>query len=135
MSIQSKTWTVGEVVTAANMNTYVRDNFAAAAQIYTGTYTGDGTTSKAITGVGFEPKLVWIWEQETDGSESTAYFTTDTIIDNDPDGMAIKETSGDHSAQDNGIIAISSDGFTVDDAGADAHPNKNTQVYDFMCIG
>jgi len=36
---------------------------------------------------------------------------------------------------DNQIIALGADGFTVDDAGVDAHPNKNTQAYHYLALG
>ncbi len=69
MAVSSKTWTVGEVVTAANKNTYERDNFSDLQTnkvvMKSGTYTGDGTLSQAITGVGFTPIFVWIVNRTT----------------------------------------------------------------------
>ncbi len=109
-------------------------------RIATGTYTGDGATSLAITGVGFQPKYVQITVRKTafaSAVEAEIVWTTDVIIDDNAAGMALRN-GGDGAGWDffiNGIIALGSDGFTVDDAGADAHPNKNTTVYNYLAIG
>lgn len=101
-----------------------------------GSYTGDGTTSMAVTGIGFKPKYVKIWKRETvDGSAITAFETTDTIIDDHVDGGAYKILgAGTHSFETNKIISLDADGFTVDDDGVDNHPNKLNQVYNYLAI-
>jgi hypothetical protein len=33
------------------------------------------------------------------------------------------------------IISLDTDGFTVDDAGTDDHPNRLNQLYNYMAIG
>jgi len=122
--------------TAADIETYI-----GAAKIATGTYTGDGSTSQAITGVGFTVKWVWITERKTSDGNTFAIkelvFTSDVIIDDIGTGGAITliTGSGDHRMADNGIIALGSDGFTVDDAGGDADPNTNGVVYNYMALG
>jgi len=56
----------------------------------TGTYTGDGTESQAVTGVGFEPRAIFITERTTSGGAAVdPYFTTDVIVDDSPDGGVI----------------------------------------------
>lgn len=137
--VAAKTWTVGEVVTAANMNTYLRDNLAnlqAAKLDYCfDSYEGDGGISQAITGVGFTPLYVRIWTAVADGSGIAIYETFTALVDDDPDGLACLISTATVSAQDHAIIAIGADGFTVDDAGADGHPNKIGITYYFMCLG
>jgi len=108
------------------------------ARIATGTYTGDGATSQGITGIGFQPKYVKVWERRTSGGNSVPmYETTDTIIDDNANGIAIEyDTTDDRfESVENAIISLDSDGFTVDDAGTDSDPNKNTVVYNYLAMG
>jgi len=108
------------------------------AYIRTGTYTGDGAVSQAITGVGFQPKYVRIWSRETVSTTLVrSYETTDTIVDDNASGASIYNGSSatDQNLSINSIISLDADGFTVDDAGADLHPNKNGQIYNYMCLG
>ncbi len=107
----------------------------AVCRIATGSYTGDGATSLAITGVGFRPKYVRIWDRHTvTGGTMVITETTDTIIDDHASGMAVQISLAALSKQD-AIISLDSDGFTVDDAGADDHPNKSGTVYNYLCLG
>lgn len=105
--------------------------------IKTGTYTGDGTTSQAITGIGFSPKYVKIWRRETvDNTGLVIFETTPDIIDDNAAGGAILHDGVlDHSFQTDKIISLDSDGFTVDDSGIDANPNQDTIVYNYMALG
>lgn len=52
-----RTWTTGELVTAALLNEQLRDNLLALTPPAAGTYTGDGTTNRTIT-LAATPKLV-----------------------------------------------------------------------------
>lgn len=108
-------------------------------RLKTGTYTGDGEASQGITGVGFQPKYVKIWRRHTAGGEATdAYESTDTIVDDHANGMAIVHRNGaspPHSSLTDAIISLDADGFTVDDQGIDAHPNKSAAVYNYMATG
>lgn len=111
-----------------------------AARIATGTYTGDGTTSQAITGVGFQPKFVFITRRFTSAgaiSIKDAVLTTDVIVDDHADGMALDlQGSLDLTGfTTNAIISLDSDGFTVDDNGADQDPNQNGTTYNYLAIG
>ena len=109
--------------------------------ITTGTYTGDGSTSQSITGVGFQPKYVRIWKRETaDGNDVRLYETTDTIVDDDAGGMCFWIASVSVSAEvahsrDDRIAALGSDGFTVDDGTGDFDPNKNGETYNYLALG
>jgi hypothetical protein len=105
--------------------------------LVTGTYTGDGATSQAITGVGIQVKYLIISPVGTDEAAAVVIWTSDTIIDDDAQGFAILEdpsNSNEHSYADNAIIALGSDGFTVDDAGSDSHPNKASTTYNYIAF-
>lgn len=108
-----------------------------ASRIKTGTYTGDGTVSLAITGIGFQPKYLKIWEQEVvDNSTVYTFETSDVIIDDIAGGASIRKSDTDtFRHKDNRIKSLDADGFTVSDDSIDAHPNKNTRVYNYLAIG
>lgn len=108
------------------------------ATLVTGSYTGDGATSQAISGLGVAPKVVWIAQRATASvAPSTLYIavSTDTIVDDNAAGAAVELMSGGPDLSINQIISLDADGFTVDDAGSDSHPNKNAQVYNYWAIG
>jgi hypothetical protein len=105
----------------------------ALARIKIGTFTGNGGTSQAISDVGFTPKYVRIWERATsDGTTVYVGETNTEIVDDNGSGGAVVAGT---TFRDNEIISLDSDGFTVDDDGADAHPNKNSSVYSYMALG
>ena len=105
-----------------------------AARIKVSTYVGDGTLSKAITGVGFSPAYVRIWEHEVTAQNIEVVEATKNMIDDDgPASIVVKAASV--RVELNKIIAFGTDGFTVDDDGIDAHPNKLNQIYNYMVIG
>lgn len=104
--------------------------------IASGEYTGDGTTSQGITGLGFQPRFVWITPKITSSAQQVkTYYTTDKIIDDHASGMAIQLATIQFVTIINAIISLDADGFTVDDNGTDADPNKNTQVYNYIALG
>ena len=100
-------------------------------RIKTGTYTGDGSTSYAVTGIGFLPKYVRIW-LDGNAAVSTPVYEKSTEHNTT---MAVLDLDADTDTVDNAVIALGGDGFTVDDAGTDAHPNKNAQAYCYLCLG
>lgn len=103
------------------------------ARIATGTYTGDGTVSQTITGVGFRPKFVKIWVHATSGISRNIFEKSDTM---DATRSARHLSSGGHFAGIvDALIALGADGFTVDDNGSDIDPNKDTEVYDYIAWG
>jgi hypothetical protein len=111
----------------------ISNNFA---KIKTGTYTGDGSTGQSITGVGFQPKYVIIWDHP---AAEQAYLR----------GEKVDQTWGDYNFQHlssagaaiqhysylNKINSLDADGFTVDDNGADQFPNANSATYDYVVFG
>jgi len=106
------------------------------ASIKTGTYTGDGTESQAITGVGFRPKYIRTWRSRTGNAQNTDPFeTTDGLVDNNVDGIAVDLTTASMKTADNAIISLDVDGFTVDDDGGNSHPNQSGVVYEYLAIG
>ena len=101
------------------------------ARFNAGTYIGDGSISQAITGIGFEPDYVRIWQRETEhGNEVQVFETTPEIMDDNVEGGAIFVK--DSKFVTNAIISIDNDGFTVDDDESDSHPNESGTVYNFM---
>ncbi len=104
------------------------------AKIKTGTYTGNGSTSQAITGVGFQPTYVGIWEiASTSGNKIEA---TNGMVSASKTFSHYGAASGSyHSHQSDRIIAMGADGFTVDDAGSDSDPNKASRTYYYLALG
>jgi len=102
-----------------------------------GSYTGDGEVSKAITGVGFKPRRVDITQRRTvDGGTVVQVYTTDVIFDDNVSGGAIFiDTAGSSTFETGRITALGSDGFTVGDDGADAHPNSSGVDYNWCAWG
>ena len=109
------------------------------ATIAEGTYTGDGATSQTITGLEFLPLYVKIWVQGGTTEAQETYETTGNMIDDDPTGLAFVQnytaTGLQARYRDDSIITLAVDSFTVDDDGADSHPNKNGQVYNYYALG
>jgi len=106
--------------------------------VETGVYTGDGATSQAISlsNTALTAKYILITDRTTSGGAGrNPYYTTDTIIDDNAAGMAMKITSNGVDSAINAIIAFAAGSFTVDDAGSDSHPNKNGQVYNYYVVG
>ncbi len=96
----------------------------------TGTYTGDGTTSKAVTGLGFQPKFLLITLEGADGATGATFLTSNTLITTDAQGLAY--AVGSNTLLDNRILSLNADGFTVSDDSTDANPNANTSVYHYV---
>jgi hypothetical protein len=104
------------------------------AKIDTGSYTGDGSTGQAITGLGFQPKFVIIWIRPS-GEASTQFHMKLDQSWGDYSVFAGVFGSGDHYVFDNKINSLDADGFTVDDDGLDSHPNTNGVTYDYVAWG
>lgn len=98
-------------------------------RIKTGTYTGNGSTDQDITGVGFDPLFVAIWVD--DGGNAGCWIRGNWSADE-----SYKEKpAGGHEANTDEIISLDTDGFSVDDAGADSHPNTDTEIYYYIALG
>jgi len=84
------------------------------------TWTGTGAT-RSITGVGFQPDLVW--------SKSRSNAETHKLVDSTRGATKAlsSETTGDEVTE-SGITSFNSDGFTIDGA-TDTGYNTNTYTY------
>lgn len=118
----------------AHTNDRVAELKPKGAKILTGTYTGDGTTSQAIVAwtEELDAKFIMITPRKTTDALLTAYWTTPAIMDDNANGGAIKDTS---KFEDNRIISINPDGFTVDDNSGNGDPNKSGRVYNYVVTG
>ena len=99
-------------------------------KIATGTYTGNAAATQATTGVGFQPRLLIIDYPATAGTQMG--------IKNDQMGTKAKiihSTSGYY--EDDHIISLDSDGFTVGDGtgGVANVMNVNAITYTYVCFG
>lgn len=111
------------------------------AKVITGVYTGDGTTSQVISGLGVTPRRVTISkaiaDEGTDYGPHEIIWSTDKIVDDNAAGVAVSliGTAGGWDSRLNKILAMASGSFTVDDSGGDQDPNANTIVYNFVVEG
>ncbi len=109
-------------------------NPGTSAKIKTGTYTGDGTTAKAITGVGFTPKYLKIWIHPTSSTTNEIFEK----LDQDWADFTVKhwiQAGAEHYSYANQINSLDADGFTVDDNGLNDDPNALGIVYDYLALG
>ncbi len=107
-----------------------------------GTYCGDGGISQVVSGLGVLPKMVWITRDMSAENSDVApgergmLITWTNYIAQDSTGGAFSFADvTPHTFLKNGIIAVASGSITVDDNGADQHPNKNAIVYRFAILG
>jgi hypothetical protein len=95
------------------------DDYVGGKQFNAITYTGTGS-SNAITGLGFQPDLVWVKERGAAG---------DHKLTDSSRGVTKSLESNDTTAEatdTNGLTAFGSDGFTV---GSDAAYNNSSDTY------
>lgn len=106
--------------------------------IETGTYTGDGNTTKAITGLGFKPRMVQLWRQNPSGGTVGAFF-----VKTDQDGSTNAMTVNARNAgldntwavySNDAIRSLDADGFTVGDTTDNTanQTNANGVVYTWV---
>ena len=84
------------------------------------TYTGDGTTSHAITGVGFQPDWVWI-KNRIDAENHSKY---DVV--RGANKVLYSNGNNAENTETNGLASFDSDGFTV---GNNDSVNSNTDSH------
>jgi hypothetical protein len=102
----------------ARVNTAAGEYFFAALKTLSGvsavgTFTGDASASRAITGLGFKPDCVIVKANGTTG----ARLLTSAMVTNTADSTYMNTTASDTT----GILSLDSDGFTV---GASDSVNK-----------
>ena len=91
-------------------------------------YTGDATTSHAITGVNFQPDMTWIKSRtstDTHGLFDAVRGATKRIIPND---------NSVEGTQSNGLTSFDSNGFTLGDAGL-VNQNYNYTSWNWKANG
>ena len=93
-------------------------------------YTGNATNNRTITGVGFEPDLVWIKDRDT-ASNGGRHYVFDKLRQSGGEsvlGMVFDANGDDNNMSDNGrFLGIRSDGFEV--SGSDVDTNANATKY------
>lgn len=122
-----------EAETTLTLNDTVTIGGDQPAKIDTGTYTGDGTTSQAITGLGFQPKWVIVYRNTSSNVQVHHYEVTDQ----EPTGLSLMHinTGGHRVGVPNTLISLDSDGFTVDDGGSNSEPNTDGITYTYFALG
>ena len=93
----------------------------------TGTFTGDGQATQAITGLGFTPKYVKIWKHHTGDGDSWFFEKSDQHATD----RSTTHYSSYHLNRANRLKSLDSDGFTV----GNDNVNVNEQVYDYLAMG
>ena len=83
------------------------------------TWTGDGSTTQAQTGLGFQPDFVWI--KYTGGSESHVLFDSPRGVEE-----AVNSNTTAAEASLTGLKSFDADGFSV---GPDGKTGSNTYTY------
>lgn len=103
-------------------------------QYASGSYTGNGAASRAITGVGFSPLKVKIYEIPAAAGTAEIFEKCD-IHAGAFCHFHLVTAGNEHYYVEDRIISLDADGFTIGDAGTDSHPNKNLANYIWYCQG
>jgi len=103
--------------------------------IKTGTYTGDGGATQAITGVGFTPYHITILPQLDPQVEG--FTPAKSGVDDAGDAaFYILQFQIFGYGNNDHILSLDADGFTVGDGTGFRNVfNINLQVYTYICIG
>ena len=91
-------------------------------KIKTGSYTGDGSASQAITGIGFQPDVVLIKRS----GASNGVIRSSTVA-----GNLTKDVFASAAMFAGGILSLGADGFTV---GPDARVNTAANTYFYLAL-
>jgi hypothetical protein len=108
---------VGESVVKRSYVLNSRNSGSGAAQMITGTYVGDKTDDRSVTGVGFRPDVLII----KGDLKKRAMIRTSSMV-----GDKTKDMTGGSSVETNRIQSLDSDGFTIGDHD---EVNKNGTSY------
>ena len=92
-------------------------------------YTGDGTSSNAITGVGFQPDWLWIKNRTDNG---TSHVLTDSLTFSD---RRKSDTNGADETN-NRVGSYDSDGFTLNSSSSQVNASsKNYAAWNWLANG
>lgn len=114
---------------AVNANTIVYHWFIfleVTGECQVGTYTGNATDSRSITGVGFQPIAVFIVNDSQFPTSTDVAFRTSTMSGDACGGITVAQ-----ALQADWVQALESDGFQV---GLNANVNNNTIVYHWLAL-
>jgi len=109
--------------------------------VKTGTYTGNGGTSgtRAITGIGFQPKAVFVWSADTVEKMSPAFSFQSAITGLGSNLAYLGENSWSTNTVADRFQSFDSDGFTIaKGSGSTAGLktlNKDTVVFNYLALG
>lgn len=95
-----------------------------------GTYTGDAAATLAVTGVGFRPALLIIYAQVADRAMGIK-----TIIDTTGAFVIVSGADALNLYNDDQIISLDADGFTVGDGTGTANHMNLAQAYVYIAFG
>jgi Tfp pilus assembly protein PilW len=95
--------------------------FDVTSDVKVGSYTGNGVDNRDITGLGIDPKVVWVKRSAT----SAGRWLTDTVA---PDSSLFWDASNPNA---NRIQALIADGFEV---GSNAQVNANGATYYYLAL-
>lgn len=105
-------------------------NSPSQSRVHSGLYTGDGNATRAITGVGFKPKGVHIYEDDT------ALFKADAMRVENAVKAFYRDGSGTMVQNTDTIVSFDGDGFTVGDGtGASNTMNIINSRYAYIAWG
>ena len=130
----------GEVLTHTNWNQHQhtsQDGLPAdTCRIKNGTYSGDGGTGQAVTGLGFSPQAVWILKRGV----AKQFWTMEGFNIGNGTNWTFQDfdTGNNVVDADDGVIGIrhlDNDGFTVSDGGSNNDPNASGGVYYYLAVG
>lgn len=107
-------------LSTANLDT--PQNIDVSQHFATVAYTGDGTSARVITGLNFQPDLVWIKER----SGATNHVLYDAV--RGAGNSLSSDTANPESVGQNGLTAFNANGFTVDVTGNKTNYNGSTYV-------
>jgi len=99
---------------------------AGVAGMATGTYTGDGNATQAVAGVGFQPTVLIIYPEVSAGHIG---------IKTDQDTTGAMVFKSDTSYENDHVVSLGADGFTVGDGTGSANRmNVNARVYNYIAF-
>jgi hypothetical protein len=91
------------------------------------TYTGNGASSRAITGLGFQPDMVWIKRRST--SDNHVLFDSVRVVSSVPQRLFPNLTNAE-DGNFGSLDSFNSDGFTL---GSNVATNANGETYVGWC--
>ncbi len=119
VNVPPVTWSLGSTVAKVDGS-----GAASTARMATGSYTGNGVDNRAITGLGFQPDMVYIKARTARSSmmRLSTFGAGDATKD-------IGVSNGNFVL--NNIQSLDADGFTI---GTDVRVNENAVTYDYVAF-